>query len=34
MAAPKPFSRELSANGLEFTILEAGSGPLALGLPI
>lgn len=32
MAAPKPVSRELSANGVEFTVLEAGSGPLALCL--
>jgi pimeloyl-ACP methyl ester carboxylesterase len=32
MAAPKPSSRELSANGLEFTILEAGRGPVALCL--
>jgi pimeloyl-ACP methyl ester carboxylesterase len=32
VSAPKPSSRELSANGLEFTILEAGSGPLALCL--
>jgi pimeloyl-ACP methyl ester carboxylesterase len=32
MAAPKPVPRELSANGVEFTVLEAGSGPLALCL--
>lgn len=32
MAAPEPASREISANGVEFTILEAGSGPLALCL--
>ena len=32
MAAPKPESRELSANAVEFTVLEAGQGPLALFL--
>jgi pimeloyl-ACP methyl ester carboxylesterase len=32
VAAPEPGSREISANGVEFTILEAGSGPLALCL--
>jgi pimeloyl-ACP methyl ester carboxylesterase len=32
MAAPQPVSRELSANDVEFTVLEAGSGPLALCL--
>ena len=32
MAAPTVSSRELSANGVEFSILEAGSGPLALCL--
>ena len=32
MAAPKPVAREISANGVEFTVLEAGSGPLALCL--
>ncbi|HEY6771163.1 MAG TPA: alpha/beta hydrolase [Solirubrobacterales bacterium] len=36
MAAPEVSSRQLPANGVEFTVLEAGSGPLALclhGLP-
>lgn len=32
MAAPKPSAREISANGVDFTVLEAGSGPLALCL--
>jgi pimeloyl-ACP methyl ester carboxylesterase len=32
MAAPELASREIGANGVEFTILEAGSGPLALCL--
>jgi pimeloyl-ACP methyl ester carboxylesterase len=32
MAAPRFGSRELSANGVEFTALEVGSGPLALCL--
>ena len=32
MAAPKPSAREVSANGVDFTVLEAGSGPLALCL--
>jgi pimeloyl-ACP methyl ester carboxylesterase len=32
MVAPKPVAREISANGVEFTVLEAGSGPLALCL--
>ena len=32
MAAPELASREISANGVEFTVLEAGSGPLALCL--
>jgi pimeloyl-ACP methyl ester carboxylesterase len=32
MAVPKLESRELSANGVGFTVLEAGSGPLALCL--
>ena len=32
MAAPEPASREVSANGVEFGVLETGSGPLALCL--
>jgi pimeloyl-ACP methyl ester carboxylesterase len=32
VAAPELASREISANGVEFTVLEAGSGPLALCL--
>jgi pimeloyl-ACP methyl ester carboxylesterase len=32
VAAPKPAAREISANGVDFTVLEAGSGPLALCL--
>jgi pimeloyl-ACP methyl ester carboxylesterase len=32
VAAPQLSSREISANGVEFTVLEAGSGPLALCL--
>src|ERR1700704_188347 len=32
MAATEVGSRELSANGVEFAVLEAGSGPLALCL--
>jgi pimeloyl-ACP methyl ester carboxylesterase len=32
VAAPKPSAREISANGVDFTVLEAGSGPLALCL--
>jgi pimeloyl-ACP methyl ester carboxylesterase len=32
MAAPELAPREISANGVEFTVLEAGSGPLALCL--
>jgi pimeloyl-ACP methyl ester carboxylesterase len=32
VAVPQPASREISANGVEFTVLEAGSGPLALCL--
>jgi pimeloyl-ACP methyl ester carboxylesterase len=32
MAAAKVRSRELNANGVEFAVLEAGSGPLALCL--
>jgi pimeloyl-ACP methyl ester carboxylesterase len=32
VAAPQLDSRELRANGIEFTVLEAGSGPLALCL--
>ena len=32
MAAPELSSREIRANGVEFTVLEAGSGPLALCL--
>lgn len=32
MAAPEVSSRQLPANGVEFTVLEAGSGPLALCL--
>jgi pimeloyl-ACP methyl ester carboxylesterase len=31
-SAPEPSSRRLSANGVEFTVLGAGSGPLALCL--
>ncbi|HEY6771972.1 MAG TPA: alpha/beta fold hydrolase, partial [Solirubrobacterales bacterium] len=31
-SAPELSSREVSANGVEFTVLEAGSGPLALCL--
>jgi pimeloyl-ACP methyl ester carboxylesterase len=32
VAAPELSSREIRANGVEFTVLEAGSGPLALCL--
>jgi pimeloyl-ACP methyl ester carboxylesterase len=32
MAAPELDSRKVSANGVEFSVLEAGSGPLALCL--
>jgi pimeloyl-ACP methyl ester carboxylesterase len=32
VAAPELASRQISANGVEFTVLEAGSGPLALCL--